>query len=226
MKTDYKSHDREYIARRKKGYQGWDRSEVSERSKAIIRNLLQQIEVPSQSRLLDIGCGAGDLSFALAAEGFRVMGIDVSSVAIGWAEEKAAELSYDVEFKVINAVEKIQLFQQFDLVVDNHCLHCIIGSDRQAYLDNVFHCLIPEGYYLLSSMCGRETGILPFPGYDPDTRYIIRDDIATRYIGTPENITREVMNTGFRIMHSEVLHDEEGEEILLIAQKIDTSDNI
>jgi len=52
----------------------------------------------SQSRLLDIGCGAGFLSNALAREGFEVVGLDASaaSLAVARGHDETNSVRYDV----------------------------------------------------------------------------------------------------------------------------------
>ena len=47
-------------------------------------------------------------------------------------------------------------------------------------------------------MCGPVIGN-QLSGYDPKTHCTISDGIATRYFGSPEEIEREVVDSGFNI---------------------------
>jgi SAM-dependent methyltransferase len=91
-------------------------------------------------------------------------------------------------------------------VLDSHCLHCIVGDDRNKFLSNACRVLKPEGYFLVSTRCGEVTFDLGGLLFDPASRLIVtKDGIATRYVGRPENIVAEIASAGFRVMQWEVL---------------------
>ena len=50
--------------------------------------------------ILDIGCGAGEFSIALAKQGLNVMGVDISDIAIDKAKYNAAQANVKIEFIV------------------------------------------------------------------------------------------------------------------------------
>jgi len=52
---------------------------------AFVRSLLAKYQVPSGSRLLDLGCGNGFYSAEFAASGLRVTGVDLSDAVIDYA---------------------------------------------------------------------------------------------------------------------------------------------
>src|SRR5215208_3144651 len=53
--------------------------------------------------ILDIGCGTGSLSIALAELGHKVTGIDLSPSMISLAQPKAASYGLPIEFHVMDA---------------------------------------------------------------------------------------------------------------------------
>ena len=50
--------------------------------------------------LVDLGCGEGRDSIYFARRGYRVVGVDISSVGIRKAEQRASRLGVDVRFQV------------------------------------------------------------------------------------------------------------------------------
>jgi len=50
-----------------------------------------------RSRIIDVPCGSGRHTLALAARGHRVTGVNISTEAIGYARRAAAEACLDVE---------------------------------------------------------------------------------------------------------------------------------
>jgi SAM-dependent methyltransferase len=108
----------------------------------------------------------------------------------------------------------------FDLVFDGHCFHCIIGDDRPKFLQNSLRALRPGGYLLIATMCGEVTCQETRAHFDPQSRCLVHGDIATRYIGLPEDILEEIRSAGFAISHWRVqANSEECDDLLLVAKK-------
>ena len=57
----------------------------------FIQRLLQHLNPPAESRLLDVACGKGRHSKILAASGFDVTGIDISEYSISEAKKEASD---------------------------------------------------------------------------------------------------------------------------------------
>src|SRR4051794_23763788 len=53
-----------------------------------------------RGRVLDAGCGTGELAMYVAALGHEVVGIDAAPTAIGRAREKALQRGASVQFEV------------------------------------------------------------------------------------------------------------------------------
>lgn len=221
INRDYSLHDQLYQKRRAENKAGWDDADVIEQSKKDINALLAMLSNLSNAKVLDLGCGAGNLSFYLEELGFEVYACDVSPAAIEWAADEAKRRGSGLTFKLCDASKGIGYDSDtFDIVLDNHCLHCIIGKDRDMYLREVCRVLKPSKYYLLSTMCNSSPEAQHIADFDPLSRCIVKRGFAIRYIGYPSDITQEIMNAGFDVIHLEHKSDQNGdEELFVIAQK-------
>lgn len=175
--------------------------------------------------MLELGCGAGDLSLFLAEAGYEAHGVDIAPSAIDWAREKAVTRGLQANFRVGSVLE-LSAFQDgyFDLVLDGYCFHCIIGPDRARFLASAMRVLKPGAVLHLATMCGEVTSGTLRAKLDPESRCVVdQDGVATRYIGLPKDILDEVRTAGFRVLEWGVKPRGDGEvemdELLLWAAK-------
>ncbi len=78
-----------------------------------------QTHCPPGARILDVGCGNGNIARGIGSLGYQVLGIDFSQNAIRYASSKNT-LS-NVEFRVCSA-EELTTEQQFDAVICSEVL--------------------------------------------------------------------------------------------------------
>ncbi|WP_234532971.1 class I SAM-dependent methyltransferase [Streptomyces shenzhenensis] len=102
---------------------------------------------PAPARVIDLGCGRGHNTCALAMSEHDMVGIDFSSSAIGVARQVAAQLGLDnVSFEVADIL-RFRARQAFDLAIDYSVFHHIHPGDRGKYRDTVAALVRPDGLF-------------------------------------------------------------------------------
>ncbi|MFJ5646310.1 SAM-dependent methyltransferase [Streptomyces sp. NPDC093223] len=112
-------------------------------------------------RALDLGCGAGRNALYLASHGFEVDAVDLSPVAVAWAEDRAHEAGVDVRFLCgdVFTLPATKLSGPYDLVVDSGCFHHLPPHRRVSYLALLDRVLAPGGHLALTSFAAGEAGM-------------------------------------------------------------------
>lgn len=92
-------------------------------------------------RILDLGCGTGDLSSEIAVAGAAVLGVDASAEMIEAARVKYPDLSFTVD-----DARAFRPDEHFDAVFSNAALHWIKEADEVAR--TVREVLLPHGRFV------------------------------------------------------------------------------
>ena len=100
-------------------------------------------------RVIEVGCGTGELSLFLARGGHEVLGVDVAPTAIRQAREKARWRRIPATFLVWDALGLDDLGVRADTVVDSAMLHCLGPRERLVATDAIRRTLRPGGDYFL-----------------------------------------------------------------------------
>lgn len=85
--------------------------------------LVKSVGLDDKSRVLEIGCGSGQLTCALAAHGLRVTAIDISASMVSAARRKTSGAT--VDFRTGSFERFTEKDGSFDLVVAADALHWI-----------------------------------------------------------------------------------------------------
>ena len=218
--------DQGYAKRRAAGDDGWDGQESAYANrKAAIEKALAKLKGPKPLRLLELGCGAGNLTLWLAAKGYEAHGVDLAPAAVEWAREKNAAAKAKASFSV-GDVTDLAAFGDggFDIVIDGHCLHWLAGDDRRRTLASARRVLRAGGFLLVCSQCGEPKALEQMKRdgmvYDPARRVVLnRQGLVAAYYGTPESIVAEVGSAGFAVLDWEVLTAPDGDELYVEAAK-------
>ena len=143
----------------------WDRDAFLRSGRETLHTLLHGVGHRPRGVALDLGCGIGRLSLALADEFARVQGIDVSREMIGRANELKAELGYsNVDFYCNNGLD-IAFVQTdscdlgFSYIVLQH-----LPDNRivRSYIRELARVVKPGGYVLFQVPVYRPT-LVVFP---------------------------------------------------------------
>ncbi|NJP67571.1 class I SAM-dependent methyltransferase [Streptomyces spiramenti] len=112
-------------------------------------------------RALDLGCGAGRNALYLASHGFEVDAVDLSPVAVAWAEDRARRAGVDVRLLCgdVFTLPATALSGPYDLVVDSGCFHHLPPHRRVSYLALLDRVLAPGGHLALTSFAAGEQGM-------------------------------------------------------------------
>jgi SAM-dependent methyltransferase len=128
--------------------------------------------------VLDIGCGAGDLSISIANLGFQVLGIDISENAIEICKNKITSLKPEVksllDFRICDAFKLTQLNKKFGSIVDSGFYHLFDQNIRDELADELFNSLILGGRYYLIGFAINS----PIPGAP---KQVTQDEIRKRF---------------------------------------------
>lgn len=106
-------------------------------------------------RALDVGCGTGIHARYLASHGYRVVGVDISRLAI----ERAAvgTPGGSIELRQLDFLAEEPPGGPFDLVFDRGCFHVFDDPrDQRRFVERVAACLAPAGLWV--SLIGSTEG--------------------------------------------------------------------
>lgn len=89
------------------------------------------------SRLIDIGCGSGELAAWIATQGFDTVGVDYAPSAIQRARSQIEEGQANLLFEVVDICGPTPDLGTFECMIDRGCFHGLDPSDHPDYVRNV-----------------------------------------------------------------------------------------
>ena len=104
-------------------------------------SLIELLSPKSGDLILDLGCGAGQLTQQMAAAGAEVMGIDADATMIRQAQQNYPDLSFEVA-----DARDFQVVQPCDAVFSNAVLHWV--TEPEPVIDCVWRSLKPGGRFV------------------------------------------------------------------------------
>lgn len=109
-------------------------------------NILTLLNLPPQSKILEVGCGSAWISIFLSKMGYTVFAIDIAEDKIKIAREKACQYNTNIEF-IVEDAERYTCNQQYDAIFFHDSLHHVL--DERKVLQNCFNALNEGGKILL-----------------------------------------------------------------------------
>ena len=110
-------------------------------------------------RIIDLGCGTGQVSLRLAERGARVLAVDGSQVAVRRLAAIAGERSLTGLEVLATPIDALTLpAGSADLIVTSYALHRLRDADKQRLVGAAYHWLRPGGTLIVADMMfGRGT---------------------------------------------------------------------
>jgi SAM-dependent methyltransferase len=104
-----------------------------------------------RSDVLDAGCGYAELSLSLAADGYTVVGVDLTPTAIAAATKAAQERGLSTaSFEQADITEFSGYDGRFSTVIDSTLFHSLPVEGRDGYLRSIHRAAAPGAtYYVL-----------------------------------------------------------------------------
>jgi demethylmenaquinone methyltransferase/2-methoxy-6-polyprenyl-1,4-benzoquinol methylase len=106
-------------------------------------------------RALDLGCGSGSLTFALArksAAGSEIIGLDLSADQIRYAESQKGGHAPDISFLVASMDEELFPDEHFDVIMTCLAMHEAEQGIRRETLRRVSGMLKKGGLFVLADL--------------------------------------------------------------------------
>jgi SAM-dependent methyltransferase len=175
--------------------QTWN-PETYERNGAFVHQLaggaLEWLDAQAGDRILDLGCGNGQLTARLAATGARVTGVDLSP------EMVAAARALGLGAEVANAEALPFADGSFDAVFSNAALHWV--RDHDAMQAEVYRVLKPGGRFVAEmgghgNIAAIRVALIAALAHHGQAG---RED-GVNYYPTPDAYTRRLAGHGFRV---------------------------
>lgn len=168
--TSHLDREREYYDRLYSGFaqQHFARPAVTAFRRDLVRRIASRTRIAPPARILSLGCGIGDTELLLAPHAGEIVGIDLSSKAVKYANKQARRSAVsNVRFIAGEWQSVLDRREEFDAVLGIFFLHHLSDAELSAIPAQLLRVLKPGGVvYALEPSRGRlseKVGKLLFP---------------------------------------------------------------
>lgn len=132
------------------GFTPWDGHPLAQSVRDLVEGTSDAAALPAGSAL-ELGCGTGDCSIYLAQHGWKVTAVDFVAKPLERARAKAGAAGAAVDFVRADVTQLSQagIGANFELIVDNGCLHNMSDADRDGYVREVSAVAAPDARLLI-----------------------------------------------------------------------------
>jgi len=119
----------------------------------VVQRVIEEAELAADYKVVDLGCGSGQLALRIAPHVRSVLAIDVSQAMIDLLDSHAREAGIsNVEGRAV-PIEKLVLEPgSIDVVVSNYVLHHLRDDDKAAAVRQAAEWLKPGGRLVIGDM--------------------------------------------------------------------------
>ncbi len=150
--------------------------------------------VPQNAKkVLDVGCGTGDLTDKLRKRGYKVLGIDQSKNMICEAQKRYPNTKFKIKDILTMATDK-----KFDVVFSNAVFHWI---NNQQMLLNQIHNLLNPGGYLICEFGGHNNVQTICEEFGQELQEIGYSYQNPFFFPTVHEYKSQLVNHGFKVIH-------------------------
>lgn len=124
--------------------------------------LIQKMNLPPESRILEIGSGYGSLTVHLASMGYQVTCLDISASLLNFIKARTAHLPQQVE-TICGDMAAVEIEGMFDAVIFNACLHHSL--EHRAVIQRMDSILAPDGIVAFTAepVVTDDSFLVPYP---------------------------------------------------------------
>ena len=138
--------------------------------------LMDHVKSLDGLKVLEIGCGTGSFSVALAEQGAEVYGVDIDESYVAVAQKRCEIYRLEADLRAGNATEVQQIFagKKFDHIIFYASLEHMTTEERLLSIANAWEMLEPGGLLSVAETPNRlwltdtHTSFLPFFHWLPD----------------------------------------------------------
>jgi 2-polyprenyl-3-methyl-5-hydroxy-6-metoxy-1,4-benzoquinol methylase len=134
------------------GFTPWEGHPIGQGLRDLVEGTAATPSLPTGSAL-DVGCGTGDCTVYLAQHGWKVTGVDYVAKPLEKARAMARAAQATVNFVRADVTQLSQegIGTDFQLIVDNGCVHNMSGGDRDAYVREVSAVAAPDARLFITA---------------------------------------------------------------------------
>lgn len=124
----------------------WDPNSYEEHHAFVYehgRSVVELLDIEPGARVLDVGCGTGQLTAQLADAGASVVGVDRAAEMLATARASSSSCAF-----VRGEATRLPVKQVFDAAFSNAALHWVQSADQGPLLESVHDALVPGGRFV------------------------------------------------------------------------------